>query len=358
MTAVLCNGITTGTIVNINDHHENRLVIGEAGHQSERSTSFRQQPSLFTNLPPLEQRPLSRVVKGNTPGWLTVLPCGRKDTASPAPSSVTSWQYTMAASQVTSHLSAMDAAPNSPSSPGIVTGRGHRISQHTCTSCTVMLHAAWVSKLRSSTWRVHVVFACGVHGSGTLCRSIFECRRSFCALQTFLLPLTHNLAKVPPSAVPSTVFVAIDRSAQISQNCTRNRETHTHVWMLHRAPDRVALERSLERSFAAERILVVWSHFRLPIVVLMFIDSTLHTARVRAINLCTAFVLEQHGASLTAAQLAMLGITCHLKHNGRRCAKWPRTLALASLLSSSLLCKTLVTSLFLIKILCLGVMEG
>ena len=45
--------------------------------------------------------------------------------------------------------------------------------------------------------------------SGTLCRFVFERRLSVCALQTFLLPLTHNLAKVPPSAVPSTVSDAI-----------------------------------------------------------------------------------------------------------------------------------------------------
>ena len=47
---------------------------------------------------------------------------------------------------------------------------------------------------------------------------------SSCALQTFLIPLTHNLAKVPPSAVlafsrssPSpSLFALVDPSAQIA----------------------------------------------------------------------------------------------------------------------------------------------
>ena len=65
------------------------------------------------------------------------------------------------------------------------------------------------------------------HGLGTFCCFIFERRRSFCALQTFLLLLTHDLAKVSPSAVPSTapspsLFALIDRSVQISLNCTHS----------------------------------------------------------------------------------------------------------------------------------------
>ena len=102
--------------------------------------------------------------------------------------------------------------------------------------------------------------------SGTLCRfrllwtsKIF----SSCALQTFLLPLTHNLAKVLPSAVlafsrPSplpSLFALVDRSRLSADrlNCTRNGEIHKHVWTLRRAQTRQLSERSLERSFAAER---------------------------------------------------------------------------------------------------------
>ena len=55
-------------------------------------------------------------------------------------------------------------------------GCGHRISQHTCACCTVMLHAVWTSKVP-----VHVVHVCGVHGSGTLCRFVFEHRGLLCS---------------------------------------------------------------------------------------------------------------------------------------------------------------------------------
>ena len=120
-----------------------------------------------------------------------------------------------------------------------------------------------------------------------LCRFVFKRRWSFqvvlCRPLSFLL--SHNLAKVPPSAVPSIVSVAIvvcvvDHSAQITLNCTQKGETHTHVRILRRAQTRQLSERSLERSFAAERIPVVWSHFRPPNKVLNFIHSTSHTGRL------------------------------------------------------------------------------
>ena len=117
-----------------------------------------------------------------------------------------------------------------------------------------MLHAAWMWKSRSSTctWRVHVVYACGVHGSGTLCRFVFERRRSFCALQTFLLPLTHNLAKVPPSAVPSTVSVAIvvcaPRSLSTDQPELQAKRRDSHACLdFAQSTDKVAL-----RAFSRE----------------------------------------------------------------------------------------------------------
>ena len=77
---------------------------------------------------------------------------------------------------------------------------------------------------------------------------------SSCALQTFLIPLTHNLAKVPPSIVSVAIAVCARRSLSADRlNSTRNGETHKHVRILRRAQTRQLSERSLERSFAAER---------------------------------------------------------------------------------------------------------
>ena len=123
-------------------------------------------------------------------------------------------------------------------------------------SLNILAHVAqWCCTLRGcrsrvrvhyGTRRVHVVYACGVHRSGTLCRFAFEGRRSFCAMETFLHILTHNLAKVPPSAVPSTVSVAIIVCARRSLSADQP-ELHAKRWDSHtcldfaQSTDKVAL---------------------------------------------------------------------------------------------------------------------
>ena len=133
---------------------------------------------------------------------------------------------------------------------------------------------------------------------------------SSCALQTFPLPLTHNLAKVPPSAVLSTVSIAIVVCARRSLsadrlNCTRNGETHKHVQISCRAQTRQLSDRSLERGFAAERIpghVVALSTVKCSVEVHRF--NIAHCTRDRLLY-CTraALACAQRGAtaSLTAA---------------------------------------------------------
>ena len=131
---------------------------------------------------------------------------------------------------------------------------------------------------------------------------------SSCALQTFLIPLTHNLAKVPPSAVPAfsrpspspRLFAFVDRSAQIAWTA-REMERPTSMFGFCAEHTQGSSPSILSRGVLQQRgILVVWSHFRPSNVVLKSIDSTSHT--VREIDSCTAFaLLWQHGASSTAA---------------------------------------------------------
>ena len=118
---------------------------------------------------------------------------------------------------------------------------------------------------------------------------------SSCALQTLLLPLTHNLAKVPPSAVlafsrpsPSpSLFALVDLSAQITAWTAHETERFTSMFGFcagHRQGSSLSV---LSRGVLQQSgILVVWSHFRPSNVVLKSIDSTSHT--VREIDSCTA----------------------------------------------------------------------
>ena len=74
-------------------------------------------------------------------------------------------------------------------------GRGHRISLHTCTCCTVMLHASCADAEVAFEY-MHV--ECTVRIGNVVSLLLWTSKIfSRCALQTFLLPLTHNLAKVP-----------------------------------------------------------------------------------------------------------------------------------------------------------------
>ena len=175
-------------------------------------------------------------------------------------------------------------------------GRGHRISQHTCTCCTIMLHASCADAevafeyihVECTAWIGNVV-------SLRLCTSkIF----SSCALQTFLIPLTHPLAKVPPSAVlafsrssPSpSLFALVDPSAQIAWTA-RETERLTSMFGFCAEHRQGSSPSVLSRGVLQQSgILVVWSHFRPSNVVLKSIDSTSHT--VRQIDCCTAFVLR------------------------------------------------------------------
>ena len=121
---------------------------------------------------------------------------------------------------------------------------------------------------------------------------------SSCALQTFLIPLTHNLAKVPPSAVlafsrssPSpSLFALVDPSVQIAWT-PRETERLTSMFGFCAEHRQGSSPSVLSRGVLQQSgILVVWSHFRPSNVVLKSIDSTSHT--VRQIDCCTAFVLR------------------------------------------------------------------
>ena len=74
-------------------------------------------------------------------------------------------------------------------------GRGHRISLHTCTCSTVMLHVSCADAEVAFEY-MHV--ECTVRIGNVVSLLLWTSKIfSRCALQTFLLPLTHNLAKVP-----------------------------------------------------------------------------------------------------------------------------------------------------------------
>ena len=175
-------------------------------------------------------------------------------------------------------------------------GRGHRISQHTCTCCTIMLHASCAdAEVAFEYMHVECTAWIGNVVSLRLCTSkIF----SSCALQTFLIPLTHNLAKVPPSAVlafsrssPSpSLFALVDPSAQIAWT-PRETERLTSMFGFCAEHRQGSSPSVLSRGVLQQSgILVVWSHFRPSNVVLKSIDSTSHT--VRQIDCCTALVLR------------------------------------------------------------------
>ena len=121
---------------------------------------------------------------------------------------------------------------------------------------------------------------------------------SSCALQTFLLPLTHNLAKLPPSAVlafsrpspSSSLFALVDRSAQIAWTA-RETERFTSMFGFCAEHRQGSSPSVLSRGVLQQSgILVVWSHFRPSNVVLKSIDSSSHT--VREIDCCTAALAE------------------------------------------------------------------
>ena len=83
-----------------------------------------------------------------------------------------------------------------PTWPGIVTGpRSPHLSAY-----LHMLHSHVARKLRGCWSRVQV-HECTVRIGNVVSLLLWTSKIfSSCALQTFLLPLTHNLAKVPPSA--------------------------------------------------------------------------------------------------------------------------------------------------------------
>ena len=154
----------------------------------------------------------------------------------------------------------MSGAIKKLSWPGIVTGPRsphlsaylHMLHSHVC--CT---QAARMLKLRSSTCRWSA--RCE---SGTLCRFFFERLRYFqgvlCRPFSFLWRIISQKCPISCSSLLSTVSVAIVVCARRSLsadrlNCTRNGEIHKHVRTLRKAQTRQLSERSLERSFAAER---------------------------------------------------------------------------------------------------------
>ena len=171
-------------------------------------------------------------------------------------------------------------------------GRGHRISLHTCTCCTVMLHASCADAEVAFEY-MHVECTARI-GNVVSLRLWTSKIFSSCALQTFLLPLTHNLTKVPPSAVlafsrpsPSpSLFALVDSSAQIAWTA-RETERFTSMFGFCAEHRQGSSPSVLSRGVLQESgILVVWSHFRPSNVVLKSIDSTSHT--VRENDCCTA----------------------------------------------------------------------
>ena len=132
-------------------------------------------------------------------------------------------------------------------------GCGHRISQHTCTCCTIMLHASCADAEVTFEY-MHVECTTRIRNVVSLrlwTSKIF----SSCALQTFLLPLTHNLAKVPPSAVlafsrssPSpSLFALVDRSAPRSPELHAKRRDSQACSDFAQSTDKAAL-----RAFSRE----------------------------------------------------------------------------------------------------------
>ena len=129
------------------------------------------------------------------------------------------------------------------------------ILAHVAQSCCTQ--AARMLKSRSSTcmWSARCE-------SGTVCRFFFERLRYFqgvlCRPFSFLWRIISQKCPISCSSLLSTVSVAIVVCARRSLsadrlNCTRNGEIHKHVRTLRKAQTRQLSERSLERSFAAER---------------------------------------------------------------------------------------------------------
>ena len=108
------------------------------------------------------------------------------------------------------------------------------------------------------------------------------------------------------SSLLSTVSVAIVVCARRSLsadrlNCTQNGETHKHVRILRRAQTRQLSERSLERSFAAERNpgrVVALSTVKRSVEVHRF--NIAHCTRDRLLYCCSSMQLAR-GANSTAA---------------------------------------------------------
>ena len=148
-------------------------------------------------------------------------------------------------------------------------GRGHRISLHTCTCCTVMLHAS-CSCADAEVAFEYMHVECTARIGNVMSLRLWTSKIfSSCALQTFLLPLTHNLAKVPPSAVlafsrpsPSpSLFALVDSSAQIAWTA-RETERFTSMFGFCAEHRQGSSPSVLSRGVLQESgILVVWSHF-------------------------------------------------------------------------------------------------
>ena len=77
-TDILRNSIQSGNPVNVNDHsaHCRRITSQISRERDVISAEISQ--SILSDLPQLEERTLSRIVRGNASGWLTVLPLKRE----------------------------------------------------------------------------------------------------------------------------------------------------------------------------------------------------------------------------------------------------------------------------------------
>ena len=177
------------------------------------------------------------------------------------------------------------------------------ILAHVAQSCCTQ--AARMLKSRSSTcmWSARCE-------SGTLCRFFFERLRYFqgvlCRPFSFLWRIISQKCPISCSSLLSTVSVAIFVCARRSLsadrlNCTRNGEIHKHVRTLRKAQTRQLSERSVERSFAAERNpgrVVALSTVKRSVEVHRFIIA--HCTRDRLLQL----VASARGASSTALAAA------------------------------------------------------
>ena len=138
---------------------------------------------------------------------------------------------------------------------------------------------------------------------------------SFCALQTFLLPLTHYLPKVPPSAVPPPFSVAINVCACWSLTTdqpklhTKRRDSQACLY-LAQSTEKTALQACSREEFCSRAYscrVVALSNAKHRVDWVHRFNIT-HCPRSAVLHSIVCVLLEQRarGASSTAASISEL----------------------------------------------------